>query len=367
MAENYTSEEKAQIKAIKKRLRAAFLDSGMSYYALARKIESVLSFKITENTLKKALNPNIPSMPNMFVVIGVSRILNLDIAGNLAEPTDNDEVVVRADPLGQKGKFIELNEWAYKGVFHGYMNNPNPNSFHRKIIGFELKIEKLADHMQSELTYHLNATDTDGKEVASNPTYRGRPYLMTANENVYMLLSNEKGSIMFLMFKYMEHGTLPMYYRPGIAVTVSPGTKDPLILNFVLFKDEVDGEKTKKYLPGLLRLTDSRFAVEASVIEQYKDDPDVQIFMEELGYIFNNKTIKNDVYWLKDTQIINSIDDESVRESIMKALITLKGHSLAAERITYPYIDAYTRFGKDYLQNKDAIDNYRIEQDWSRE
>ncbi len=50
---------------------------------------------------------------------------------------------------------------------------------------------------------------------------------------------------------------------------------------------------------------------------------------------------------------MTSIDDEEQWESIMKALVLLKGKSLAPDWIQYTYIKDYTRFGKSYLQNDD--------------
>ena len=100
-------------------------------------------------------------------------------------------------------------------------------------------------------------------------------------------------------------------------------------------------------------MTGNNFLVEEEEVEALKEDPDVKVFMETMGYIVESEKSKKSVYRIKDSQIMTSIDDETQWESIMKALVMLKGRSLAPDWIMYPYVKDYTRFGKNYLQDDD--------------
>ncbi len=196
------------------------------------------------------------------------------------------------------GKYIILDQWAYREEFHGYMLNPNTNR--KEIVPFELEIKKdeASGKVDAFMTYHSKIMDTSGKIVENNPKYHGIPMLLTSTENVFILFTNDSGGFFFMCFKYIEHGTQRMYYRPGIAVTTTNAERSPIALNFVLFEHALSKEKVEKYIPGLLKLSGSNFLVEQSVIDELKDDPDVQVFMDTLGYIVQSeKSRKNVVHY----------------------------------------------------------------------
>ena len=346
-----------QAVSIKTKLFNAFQKSGLSYYSLAAELEKMDDgFNIAYNTIRNTLNPKDPTTPNLYAVLGMARLWNLDTASLLAPPTENSDgsdEVMTVEALMKSGKYVVLDEWAYQGEFHGYLMNPNTSS--KEIVPMELTISKneASGKVKAFMTYHSKPLDTHGEVVENNPEFHGTPMLLTSTENVFILFTNDKGGFFFMCFKYIEHGTQRLYYRPGIAVTITTAERTPIVVNFVLFDKKLPAEKAEKYVPGLLKVTGNNFLVEEEEVEALKEDPDVKVFMETMGYIVESEKSKKSVYRIKDSQIMTSIDDETQWESIMKALVMLKGRSLAPDWIMYPYVKDYTRFGKNYLQDDD--------------
>ena len=346
-----------QTLSIKRKLMKAFVDSGLSLYAVhAALAKREDGFKLSYNTIRTTLDPTDTSPPNLFALISLARLWNLDTASLLAPPVENvedDSNIRTIESLMKSGKYIVLDHWAYQGEFHGYMLNPNTSR--KEIVPFELEIKKdeASGKVDAYMTYHSKPIDTHGEVVENNPHYHGVPILLTSTENVFILFTNDHGGFFFLCFKYMEHENQRLYYRPGIAITITSAERSPIALNFVLFENPLPQEKIDKYVPGLLKISGSNFMVEESVLDELKEDPDVQVFMDALGYIVKSEKSQKNVIRIKDSQIMTSIDDVEQWESIMKALVMLKGRSLAPDWIQYTYVKDYTRFGKMYLQNDD--------------
>ena len=301
-----------QTLSIKRKLMKAFVDSGLSLYAVhAALAKREDGFKLSYNTIRTTLDPTDTSPPNLFALISLARLWNLDTASLLAPPVENvedDSNIRTIESLMKSGKYIVLDHWAYQGEFHGYMLNPNTSR--KEIVPFELEIKK----------------DEASGKVDAYMTYHSKP---------------------------IEHENQRLYYRPGIAITITSAERSPIALNFVLFENPLPQEKIDKYVPGLLKISGSNFMVEESVLDELKEDPDVQVFMDALGYIVKSEKSQKNVIRIKDSQIMTSIDDVEQWESIMKALVMLKGRSLAPDWIQYTYVKDYTRFGKMYLQNDD--------------
>lgn len=346
-----------QAASIKRRLFNAFKNSGLSYYGVQSELEKMEGgFSIAYNTIRSTLDPSDSTTPNLYAVIGMARLWHLDTASLLAPPSENEEEdyeVITVEALMRTGKYVVLDEWAYQGEFHGYLMNPNTTS--KEIVPMELTIKKneASGKVEAFMTYHSKPVDTHGEIVENNPKFHGIPMLLTSTENVFILFTNDNGGFFFMCFKYIEHGTQRLYYRPGVAVTITTAERTPIVVDFVLFDKELPKEKAEKYVPGLLKVTGTNFLVEEEVVEELKDDPDVKAFMDTMGYIVESEKSRKSVYRIKDSQIMTSIDDDEQWESVMKALIMLKGRSLAPDWIMYPYVKDYTRFGKNYLQNDD--------------
>ena len=355
--------QKNQIRAIKLKLASAFRESGLTYYKVRQKLtdQKFWGYDLSYNSVCQTLDPEDERTPNLFAVLGMARMWNLDLTSLLRMPSGDDTVdsqIGKLDDYSKLGGYAPVNQSAYLGRFYGYMSNPNLAD--RELICFTLDIreEDGGTRTKAELEYSVNPRNIEKKEVKKTFRFSGQVYLVTRTRNIIMLLNNSEGGYMFLAMNYIEHNTLPMYYRPGIAVTSSAAQEDVLALNYILVKEKIKEEKVEEYLPGLLNFTGRQFAVpQESIDRMLKDgDEDIALFMKEMdGYIPGKKTLKKDVLWIKDETVLSIIEDEDKRENLVKALIKLKNCALSQSFIEYKYIPDYTRFGKEFLQDSEKV------------
>ena len=360
---SFTEAQTEQAMLIKKRLKKEFDKHGDSYYALVNILSKPAygGYSLTYNTVYKTLDAADYSTPNLFVVLGLSRYWNLDMNLLFSMPTGDEEKDVKTEVLNEYtrlGSFTPLRQKGYLGDFVGYMQNPNSPG-KEDIVKFDLYLEDEPGigRVMATLTYYIYPKDTKGEQRKNSITYSGQAYLATEKQNIIMLLTNSSGEYFFLAMNFIAHNTLPMYYRPGIAITGSAADKDVTAINLIVFENEVSDEKVATYLPGLLKFTGSHFAVERSVVKEMMEegDEDVAFLLNEMaGYLPGKKTEK-EIYWVKEKTVLTMCDElcDEDMEKVMKGLLKLKSRALGETHIEYDYVPEKTRFGKEYLQNND--------------
>lgn len=352
-----TEEKKLQNIAIKKRLADYYrsLNERPSIYSLQRSLADMKGgFLASYNTLNDMLSED-PSdkTPNLHLVLALCRYWNLDYATILAPASENRKVIPSSNALAEN--LVILNDKNYLGKFFGYMYCKNNNR--KEIIRFTLQIASSIDSTIAELTTYSNSEQVNGEMQEIIATYKGIPVLIQKVGIITMTLTADNGEFYSFFFDYRRYNTAKLYYRKGIAITSESQSDKLLFCNFVLFQNEVNQRKCKKYVPGLLPITDDYFIIKKSALNELEKDEEMASFFKDYSYNWHGK--EDTTIRIRFSHVLQSIENEadsSEKNRVIKALLRLQEKSQAPVRIEYTNPDGMPGFAKTYLQREKKIE-----------
>ena len=342
-----------QIKAIKKRLHDQLPEDHNPNKILtainALPVEG--HFNITYQTLANTLNFAKNTL-DIFCIMAICRCYNLDISYILAPTNDDHQPAPAAENLVTGPKFNILDDPLYCDKHHGYMYG---RSGEANIHHFELEIKKVhgtcTAYLTIENTVHIAETNTYEPKTKK---YRGTPILCSANQNIYINFSNDKGEYYYFYFTYHTYDTQGIYYRLGAAVTHAlHSDREPIALNFLLFKRPVPEAKLP-LLHGLLRYSTTPLIVSENTLQRLihaDTSGKFETFYKEFKYLLKNPT--SPLYTINEEQITAAISESSLNvNDIMTCLMLLKKNAIGTDKHRYAYNELAANYGKKYLQQE---------------
>lgn len=348
----------AQYHAIKERLINYYKKRKEKFNESLRKIREQLAddggFDVSYTALRDVLTSENGKVPNMCIVLGLCRLWNLDYADIFAPPEGTVEVAPSSDALAAKVQI--LNDADYQGIFHGYIRSRNLER--DEIMSFELEIKPKGSGISATMTTHSNPRKITGEVVPYSEVFTGTPLLLTKTQNVFILLTSEKGYFYCLFFKYRPYNFEKLYFRCGIAVSTESVANSLVLQNFVLFLQPVN-ENKKPYISGLLKVTDDYLWVPKSEVDALLEDEQFADLLSQYGGAFIGKEPR-EVYRIKATQILDFIEKKNDSEEIcnaMRVVYMLQGKSIAPDSIAYSNLPGLSGFAKHYLQREQPSTN----------
>lgn len=342
----------AQYKAIKYRLIRIYAEESEKHPLSFKKLRDQLAkdggFDVSYTALRDVLTDN-EKIPNLCIVIGLCRLWNLDYADVLAPPEEATQPVPSSDALTARSRILD--DPNYLGVFHGCIRTRNLDR--DEIMPFELEIKPYGSGVSATMTTHSNPSKVSGEVKPYSETFTGTPILLTKTQNVFILLTSEKGHFYFLFFKYRPYNFEKLYFRRGIAVSTETATNNLILQNFVLFLQSVNKDKTP-YISGLLKITDEYLWVPKAEIDTMLADEEFANLLHKYGGTFIGKAPR-EIYRIKATQILDFIEDKKDQDEVdeaMRVLYAIQGKSIAPDGIKYYNLDGLPGFAKNYLQRK---------------
>lgn len=347
----YSENKALQNIAIKSRLATFYreLEDRPSIYRLQKALAEMKDgFLASYNTLNDVLSENPSSTtPNLHLVLALCRYWNLDYATILAPASEDRKPIPSPNALAEN--LIILNDNKYFGKFYGYMYTKNLKR--KEIIKFTLQIDSSTDSTIAVLTTYSNPEKVNGEITEFISSYKGIPVLIQKVGIITMTLTNDDGQFYSFFFDYRTYSFDKLYYRKGIAITSESESDKPLLCNFVLFQNELSEKKRKKYISGLLPITDDYFIIKKSVLDNLATEEDMASFFRDYSYNWQGKD--DAMVRIRFSHVLKSIDnevDESERNRVIKALLRLQEKSLAPVRIEYTNPEGMPGFAKTYLQ-----------------
>lgn len=349
----YSEDKAIQNIAIKKRLARFYreLEERPSIYSLQRILAKMDDgFVASYNTLNDMLSESpSPTTPNLHLVLALCRYWNLDYATIFAPASQDRKPVPSSDALAEN--LTILNDRKYFGKFYGYMYTKNIKR--KEIIKFTLQIDSFADSTLAKLITYSNPEKVSGEMVEHTAIYKGIPVLIPKKKIITMTLTDDEGQFYSFFFDYRAYNVEKLYYRKGIAITSESESDKPLLCNFVLFQNELSKEKCKKFIPGLLPLTDDYFIIKKSVLNDFANDEEMASFFKDYSYNWQGK--EDLMIRIRFSHVLKSIDNEadaSERNRVIKALLRLQEKCQSPNRIEYANPEGMPGFAKTYLQRE---------------
>ena len=223
----------------------------------------------------------------------------------------------------------------------------------KEIIKFTLQIDSFADSTLARLITYSNPEKVSGEMVEHTATYKGIPVLIPKKKIITMTLTDDEGQFYSFFFYFRAYNVEKLYYRKGIAITSESESDKPLLCNFVLFQNELSKEKCKKFIPGLLPLTDDYFIIKKSVLNDFANDEEMASFFKDYSYNWQGK--EDLMIRIRFSHVLKSIDNEadaSERNRVIKALLRLQEKCQSPNRIEYANPEGMPGFAKTYLQRE---------------
>ncbi len=328
------------IKAVKKRLLNAVqkrYDNDVNLNKLLTDIHAQNLVYISYNTLNATIDENNVSSLNALAVIGICKVLNLNIAAVLAPPNSIVPVEI-LDDFDVTKAFVPLNDEHYFGDFYGYMYSPKllSNNIHK----FTLNINQDSSKLRITVPFK-NSKGIDSESVTE---LFGKPVLARSQNIVYINFSNEFGNCYNISFSYVNYKNQPLYFRRGSIQTQGVDSAfSPMIQNFVMFRDELPPEN-EWIIPGLLLMYTDCFKIKKSSLEKLKDNEYVSVLWNKYQHLIEHQT--EETYEINEAQIMADKDFKCNPTPFMYALQILKGEAEDPTKIYYENNGYYAEFSK---------------------
>lgn len=209
---------------------------------------------------------------------------------------------------------------------------------------FRLEIKPERNTTMSHITIRYHSIDCNGYMKLSDKKLIGTPIFVNPS-NIYIIFTESSGQFIIFSFSYVKYKLRHLYFRRGAIITTGrDAARQPLMQSFVMF-DKVIAKENEKYIPGFLLIYDSVFHIPEDRVNQLKEESNkLKILFKNLEYIFN-ANIKS-YYTVNETQILASIDDNTSKADVVKALQLLKANAIEPKRVYFPEIDVFSEFSK---------------------
>ncbi len=305
-------------------------------------------YPLSYNTFLNTFNRDLNTL-DLFTLIAVSRYFQIPIELILADTSLSLEDFARQANLSShrdNGLFDPSSESA--GTFYGFMNAYDQSK--DGLMHFQLDIQtKGKDSSSAVLTQY-------GQDAELIETYRGDRFSTPDKNMIYLALSGDSGHFMTIVFNTNTFGSGGQGFCRGVIFTA--GSNQSEVINCILFREPVnidDQEDTnetaeiKEYIRGLLKISNDRsqtLTISRDDYEQLlKDNGDVQTFSDRYQSMITPKEVLSidEGYALYRS---NRQDNAQQRESVIKALLSLRRKSLLPDQIMYSEYTPYLQFGQ---------------------
>lgn len=132
----------------------------------------------------------------------------------------------------------------------------------------KLKMEAVNDRSSATLSVTSKINAPLSGERLLQRTFHGTPMEACKDDMVYIGMTDENDSFIFLTFAHTEFANAEMYFRSGLLVSSAPETKYPVVQKIVITGRELTDEEIP-YVKGLLRTNGKHVVISEGQYEQF--------------------------------------------------------------------------------------------------
>ena len=276
---------------------------------LERETEASLSYAIFLLVVTALLQDRIIAVDHLYNPTAIDQVLHSDTDAPLLE-TGKRQHVPFTDP-------------DYMNTYHIYLLHDTSNTLFRT---GHLSL-KLDGHGRSSACLTIESTvesPITGRQSLLR-TFTGKPMLSHADKTVYIAMTDQRESLIYLTFSYTQFNFAPMYFRSALLVSLEPETKAPQVQRAAIVARDL-GEEELPYIKGLLRTDGKQILLTPRQLEifkeKFRDYPWMEDFLKNYEPIF--QTHQRTFYCFYEDELLSCSASDLPYEDRLRILLALK-------------------------------------------
>lgn len=276
---------------------------------LERETETSLSYAIFLLVVTAILQDRILAVDHLYNPAAIEQVLESDTDAPLLE-TGSRRHIPFTDP-------------DYMNDYHIYLHHDTSNTL------FRAGHLSLRADGQGRSTATLTIESTVESPIAGRQsiqlTYTGRPMLSQTDKTVYLALTDQNDSLVYLTFPYTHFNFAPMYFRLALLVSREPETRHPQVQQAAIVARDL-GEEELPYINGLLRTSGKQILITPRQLEvflsEFRDYPWMGDFRANYLPIF--ETHKREFYCFYEDELLSCSASDLPYEDRLRILLALR-------------------------------------------
>lgn len=266
------TERNERIEAVKKRLNAERAKRGETVNAVAEALAGG-PWYVTRYAARAAFSESSGSL-EAAALLAICERWGLDVAEVTRDPAAPRDSFAR--PEGPA--FEDLTDANYEGTYRTY-SAPRKEGREGELWEgeFEIRVDAAARTNVTTLTVTEKTPDGDAPWIVKR--YRGKSTLSAVDRAVVSILSNERGGMVVIWFRYEPYvHTSGMYFRVANVMTCDLPSRRPLVQRMAMFDHEPKAESLP-YVAGMLRTGDGTVSIGREALARLREtDEEVDAF-----------------------------------------------------------------------------------------
>lgn len=292
---------------------------------LERETEASLSYAIFLLVVTAILQDRILAVDHLYNPAAIEQVLESDTDAPLLE-TGTRRHIPFTDP-------------DYMNDYHIYLHHDTSNTLFR------------AGHLsmrhdgQGRSTATLTIEGTIDSPIAGRQsvlrTFTGKPMLSQTDKLVYLAMTDENDSVIYLTFSYTHFNFAPMYFRLALLVSRAPETKHPQVQQAAIVARDLSEEELP-YIKGLLRTSGKQILITPRQLEiflaEFRDYPWMADFRKNYLPIFEKHERR--FYCFYEDELLSCSASDLPYEDRLRILLALKSVDPPNDNTLHKFLQA---------------------------